>query len=199
MEREGRIELVITQNVDRLHQRAGSKRVIDLHGRLDRVRCLDCANLIAREDLQTWLITHNELVPASEQQSRPDGDRDLSDDNLATFRVPHCNACTGVLMPEVVFFGGTVPAARVESCKAAIERADALLVIGSSLKVYSGYRFCRHAQASGKPIAIINPGISRADDLADIRFNADAGQLLPAALAMLNPQEADPYAHDNPS
>ncbi len=178
LEADGRVELLITQNVDRLHQRAGSQKVIDLHGRLDRVRCLDCDNLEERETVQGWLLEHNDSEETTNQQLRPDGDSDVPDEHLQRFRLPPCPACSGVFMPDVVFFGGTVPAARVASCREAIDRADALLVVGSSLQVYSGYRFCRHAHDNGKPIAIINPGITRADAIADLRIKADAGETL---------------------
>jgi NAD-dependent SIR2 family protein deacetylase len=111
-------------------------------------------------------------------QARPDGDRDVADKQLISFKIPPCPACKGVLMPDVVFFGGTVPAARVESCRAALRSADALLVVGSSLQVYSGYRFCRQAVDEGKPIAILNPGSTRADSIADLKLNIDAATVL---------------------
>lgn len=178
LESEGRVELLITQNVDRLHQRAGSQEVVDLHGRLDRVRCLDCGIVEDRESVQEWLLAHNDSGQQSNPLVRPDGDSDAPDDQLHHFRIPHCRACAGVFMPDVVFFGGTVPTARVNACRAAIDRADALLVIGSSLQVYSGYRFCRQADDSNKPLAIINPGVTRADPIADLIVKGDAGEEL---------------------
>ncbi|TGD73616.1 NAD-dependent protein deacetylase [Mangrovimicrobium sediminis] len=179
LEHDGRIELLITQNVDRLHQRAGSRRVIDLHGRVDRVRCLGCGALDERDALQGWLEANNAPAPAR-AAARPDGDSELPDDDtaLALFKVPDCARCAGTLMPDVVFFGGNVPRARVDSSLAALQRADALLVIGSSLQVYSGYRFCRKAREWNKPIALLNPGKTRADDIADLKIIGPATALL---------------------
>ena len=179
LERAGRIELLITQNVDRLHQRAGSERVVDLHGRLDRVRCLDCGSEHCRNQIQAELLRDNGQVPTA-VGARPDGDADLPEHLERQFIVPGCPRCTGTLMPDVIFFGGTVPKPRVESCMAALDRANALLVVGSSLQVYSGFRFCRRASELGKPIAIVNPGKTRADSLAQVKIEADCQPLLPA-------------------
>ncbi|WP_156507541.1 NAD-dependent protein deacetylase [Halioglobus sp. HI00S01] len=176
LEKKGQLELLVTQNVDRLHQRAGSRRVIDLHGRLDRVRCLDCGALASRESLQETLASANPWLSADSSEARPDGDRDLPDDTLARFEIPSCARCTGVLIPDVVFFGGSIPPARHDSCNAALDRADALLVVGSSLQVYSGYRFCRRAKELGLPLVIVNPGKTRADDLADMRIAQTAAE-----------------------
>lgn len=181
LEHAGHVELLITQNVDRLHQRAGSQRVVDLHGRLDRVVCLDCAAVSERNDLQTRLLSANPGLCIAPGAPRPDGDRDLPDDVLAGFTVPNCLRCQGVLMPDVVFFGGAVPRARVDSATQALQRADALLAIGTSLQVYSGYRFCRMAATLGKPIAIVNPGPTRADNLATLRLFQDAADALAQA------------------
>ena len=180
LERHGAVELLVTQNVDRLHQRAGSSRVIDLHGRLDRVACLHCGRHGDREALQQRLLTENGFLREGRGDARPDGDADLPDDALARLRIPACDHCEGVLMPDVVFFGGSIPAARLEACRAGLRAADALLVVGSSLQVYSGFRFCREAVAAGKPIALLNPGRTRADDLADLRLASPAEALLPA-------------------
>jgi NAD-dependent SIR2 family protein deacetylase len=178
LERAGNISLLITQNVDRLHQQAGSEQVIDLHGRLDRVNCLDCGNFYERELIQQLLTRDNAPPSREKMRARPDGDADLPDDYVNGFTPPSCKNCCGLLMPDVVFFGGTVPKPRVESCMAAIEQSDALLAIGSSLQVFSGFRFCRHTVASGKPLAIINPGATRADDLASLKIHRDCGPLL---------------------
>ncbi len=177
LESRGRIELLITQNVDRLHQRAGSRRVIDLHGRVDRVRCLDCGAISEREALQHWLEHHNAPLKAA-GEARPDGDSDIPEHSLADFQVPPCGQCAGVLIPDVVFYGGNVPKARVDSCRTALDRAGALLVVGSSLQVYSGFRFCRLAHAAGKPIAIVNTGATRGDALASLRLQLPAAQAL---------------------
>lgn len=181
LEQAAHVELLVTQNVDRLHQRAGSRRVLDLHGRLDRVDCLDCGRVSERDDLQRRLLKFNPDFTAAEGAARPDGDRDIPDQALSHFHVPACTDCGGTLMPQVVFFGGTVPRARVDSAMDALRRADALLAIGSSLQVYSGYRFCRAASALGKPVAIVNPGTTRADPLAQLRLYQDAASALAQA------------------
>lgn len=181
------LELLITQNVDRLHQQAGSRKVIDLHGRLDRVICLNCDDFTERDHLQLWLQRHNTRDTAANVSVRPDGDSDLDESYVEDFQVPPCLNCGGTLIPDVVFYGGTVPRARVESCIAALDRADALLVIGSSLQVFSGYRFCRHAQATDKPIAILNKGSTRADSIATLKISAAAEEVLPTLERVLNP------------
>ncbi|WP_189475950.1 NAD-dependent protein deacetylase [Parahalioglobus pacificus] len=178
MESKGHIDTLITQNVDRLHQRAGSERVIDLHGRLDQVVCLGCGQETQRETMQQRLLQANPDSELNTVSPRPDGDADVSDERVAAMQVPACSQCAGTLKPDVVFFGGSVPRDRVEAGMAAIERSDALLVLGSSLKVYSGYRFCKQAAALGKPIAIINRGVTRGDDLANLKLNADCGSVL---------------------
>ena len=158
LERSGRIALLITQNVDRLHQRAGSQNVVDLHGRLDRVRCLDCTAWHARDHIQEQLARENGSIAAG-ANPRPDGDADVNDEDVSNVKVPACSSCGGLLMPDVVFFGGTVPAERVSACTDAVRQADAVLAIGSSLQVYSGFRFCRQAVRLGKSLALINPGL----------------------------------------
>jgi NAD-dependent SIR2 family protein deacetylase len=178
LERMGNISLLITQNVDRLHQQSGGQQVIDLHGRLDRVNCLDCGNVYEREFIQQLLARDNDPPYREKTTTRPDGDADLPEDYVNSFTPPSCKKCCGLLMPDVVFFGGTVPKPRVASCMAAIDQSDALLAIGSSLQVFSGFRFCRHTITSGKPLAIINPGTTRADDLATLKIHRDCGPLL---------------------
>ena len=179
LEAAGRVTTVITQNVDRLHQAAGHRRVIDLHGRLDRVRCLDCGAFSPREGLQGRMERdHPGLGQVDDAELRPDGDAEPASDLAAAFRVPACEACAGVLMPDVVFFGGQVPRPRVERARAAVARADGLMVVGSSLMVYSGFRFCREARELGKPLLIINRGRTRADDLATLKVEADCAEAL---------------------
>lgn len=187
LEADGRLEFLITQNVDRLHQRAGSRSVLDLHGRLDRVRCLSCEDLTERRTMQQRLLSHNSAQVLSSGDMRPDGDSELPDTELDDFDVPPCIQCGGNLMPDVVFFGANIPRARVESSMTALNRADALLVIGSSLQVYSGFRFCKHAQATGKAIAIINPGATRADSMATLKLDEAAETLLPNIAAGVTP------------
>ena len=171
LEQAGLLTGVITQNVDRLHQRAGSQSVVDLHGRLDRVKCLDCGQVTSREEIQSWIKTHNELPNTASLTLQPDGDADLPDHYVTDFKVPQCKKCGGVVMPEVVFFGGTVPGPVVDECYQMIDAAEGMLVVGSSLSVYSGLRFCRYAVDQGKPLIILNQGQTRADDLCTSKFS----------------------------
>lgn len=181
LERLGFVNHLVTQNVDRLHQRAGSAKVTDLHGRLDRVLCLDCNIDSSRDVLQGELQRLNPHITHRTVAARPDGDADLADEVVDSVQVPPCAVCGGTLMPDVVFFGGSIPKERVDSCKMALEHSRSLLVIGSSLQVYSGYRFCKWAAKSNKPIFLINPGNTRADDLA-VKWRVTADQGLAALL-----------------
>ena len=178
LEQAGLLSGVITQNVDRLHQRAGLQRVIDLHGRLDRVKCLDCGHITSREGIQRWIETHNALPNTSSLTLRPDGDADLPADYVDDFNVPHCEVCGGVVMPEVVFFGGTVPRPIVNECYEMIDVSQGMLVVGSSLSVYSGLRFCRYAVDQGKPLIILNQGQTRADDICTHKFSEEPFALM---------------------
>lgn len=177
LEQRGNIELLITQNVDRLHQRAGSENVIDLHGRLDKVLCLQCGARQNRDAVQQQMNLHN-TIESAESVKLPDGDAELDSELEEKFIVPICGECDGTLKPDVVFFGGTVPRERVQECMNAIDRADALLTIGSSLQVYSGFRFCKRTVELGKPLVTINPGKTRADDIAHLKIQADCQELL---------------------
>lgn len=178
LEALGFIELLVTQNVDRLHQRAGSHRVVDLHGRLDRVVCRGCGAHLERAAFQRELLQRNPGIDTIAASPRPDGDADVPDALVAGFDVPGCRACGGMLMPDVVFFGGTVPRERVERVQSAIERAGALLVVGSSLMVYSGFRFCRQVVEAQKPLLIVNRGDTRADDIASLKLPGDGAEVL---------------------
>jgi NAD-dependent SIR2 family protein deacetylase len=178
LESAGTVDTVITQNVDGLHHRAGSRCVIDLHGRLQSVRCMGCGRVTGRDEWQRELAAANsEWLPETDYFA-PDGDAKLRDDDVGRFVTPDCAACGGFVKPDVVFFGESVPRERVESAFEAMDRADALLVIGSSLMVFSGYRFARRAAETGKPIAIVNRGRTRADELAALRIDADCGDIL---------------------
>lgn len=190
LEQRGHIELLVTQNVDGLHQRAGSFNVVDLHGRVDRVRCMGCAAVHSRDEVQQRLARENVWPTRQQQSARPDGDMDVPDDLLPGLQLPRCSQCRADLRPDVVFFGGNVPPSTVEECHDALKRSDALLVVGSSLRVFSGYRFCRRAHQLGKPIAIINPGVTRADDLAQLRLYSPAGPLLNQLTALLATDES---------
>jgi NAD-dependent SIR2 family protein deacetylase len=185
LEARDHIETLVTQNVDGLHSRAGSARVVDLHGRLDRVICLDCGWGENRPSWQARLEGANPDWNQSVVAWKPDGDAVLADDDTSRFDVPPCPACGGIVKPDVVFFGENVPKERVEAGYAAVARSDGLLVIGSSLMVFSGLRFPRRAHELGKPIAIINRGRTRADELATLRLDADCGTALCDALAIL--------------
>lgn len=212
LERRGVLGALITQNVDGLHQRAGSTAVIELHGGIGRVRCLACDAGYARAEVQRWLAAANPDfavaraaeaasahvgapaaaptgaparasvpapagIPAVAPAAAPDGDAQL-DTQGADFAVPACPACGGVLKPDVVFFGDSVPRERVAAAAAAVERSAALLVVGSSLMVWSGYRFAEQAHRLGRPLVAINQGVTRADALLAAKIEDDCGETL---------------------
>ena len=181
-ERTGRITALVTQNVDTLHQRAGSRDVIDLHGRLDRVVCLSCGDEQPRTALQIRMTGANHGWRPHASAVAPDGDADIDPAAVTTFEPPHCALCGGMLKPEVVFFGENVPRQRYAQAVVALDNANAMLVVGSSLMVYSGFRFARMAHERGAPIAILNRGQTRADHLVDLKLESDCGAVLPAAL-----------------
>ncbi|GAA0615781.1 NAD-dependent protein deacetylase [Kribbella sandramycini] len=178
LQARGYLTGVITQNVDGLHTAAGSRDVIELHGNLDRVICLDCGTTSAREALDIRLRAANEHFEAEATRINPDGDVDLPEDVVREFTVVPCTVCGGVLKPDVVFFGENVPKPRVERCYRLIDAADAVLVLGSSLTVMSGFRFVRHAAKAGTPVLIVNQGITRGDPYARQRINLPLGQAL---------------------
>lgn len=200
LERAGRIAGVVTQNVDGLHRRGGSERVIDLHGRLDRVECLGCRTRYRRDRFQLelerlnpeWLAAAGASAKAARaiEAARPDGDADLAGADYDGFRVPPCPRCDGDLKPGVVYFGEAVPPRRVAASMAALAAADGLLVAGSSLAVWSGYRFARAASAAGQPVAIVNLGATRADELAAVKIEARCGEALPALAERLGARRA---------
>jgi len=184
LEERGVVDTLVTQNVDNLHRRAGSLQIIDLHGVLDDVRCLGCGAICSRSDVQRRLEELNPGRSAAAAGVGPDGDARTgfpADD----FVVPPCETCGGVLKPDVVFFGESVPRERVERAADSLRRARALLVVGSSLMVFSGYRFARQAHADRLPMAILNRGRTRADDLATIRLAADCAKVLGEAVDLL--------------
>lgn len=183
LERSGRIEALVTQNVDGLHQAAGSRDVVDLHGRVDVVRCLSCGRRTPRERVQAELVSRNAAFAAFDAREAPDGDADLDGVDFASFDVPPCSDCDGLLKPDVVFFGENVPAERVQRTMSAVERADAMLVVGSSLMVLSGFRFARAMAQAGKPVAAVNLGRTRADEFLALKVEARCAD----ALAFLLP------------
>lgn len=179
-------DLLITQNVDGLHEEAGSRRLVALHGRIAEVVCLSCRATSPRASLQERLEAANPGFAASHGAalSRPDGDVELTDEQTAGFVVPRCPSCGGVLKPDVVFFGENVPAPRVERCYAAVDAlvdtGGALLVAGSSLTVMSGFRFVRRAARAGTPVVIVNRGATRGDDLAAYKLDVGCSEFLGA-------------------
>jgi NAD-dependent SIR2 family protein deacetylase len=180
LERQGRIELLVTQNVDCLHQAAGSHNVVDLHGRLDLVRCMSCEQRIARELLQQRLLERNPSWAQLTAREAPDGDADLEGRDFSNFDVPSCEYCGGILKPDVVFFGESVPRDRVDRAFQGLHEADAMLVVGSSLMVYSGYRFAQAAADTGRPVMAVNIGRTRADHLLAHKIELPCAQALSA-------------------
>ncbi|RDD81287.1 NAD-dependent protein deacetylase [Dyella tabacisoli] len=178
LEAAGTLPCLVTQNVDRLHQAAGSNNVIDLHGRLDRVRCMSCETRLPREAFQAELTRLNPDWARLEANDAPDGDADLDELDFSSFQVPPCPYCDGLLKPDVVFFGENVPRERVETAMQAVQSADAMLVVGSSLMVYSGYRFVLAAARQGKPIAALNMGQTRADALLSLKIEQPCASVL---------------------
>ena len=169
LEARGQCQMLLTQNVDRLHQAAGSRAVIDLHGRLDLVRCMACGASSRRAEFQDELIRLNTAWVDLDAAALPDGDAELELQDFSDFLVPSCPACGGTLKPDVVFYGETVPREQVALAQAQLEDADAMLIVGSSLMVYSGFRFAQAAARRGIPIAAINLGRTRADDLLALK------------------------------
>jgi NAD-dependent SIR2 family protein deacetylase len=178
MERRGLLSGIITQNVDGLHQQAGARDVIELHGSLSRVICLGCGERTPRDELDQRLRAANPDWAAQARQVNPDGDAVLDDEATDQFQVVDCLRCAGALKPDVIFFGENVPPGRVADCYTLVSEAQALLVLGSSLTVMSGYRFVRHAAKLGIPVAIINQGPTRGDAQATLTLDAPLGQTL---------------------
>ena len=178
LEAMGRSELLLTQNVDRLHQAASSTQVIDLHGRIDLVRCMDCDRRSPRDELQHELGRLNGRWLDLDATEAPDGDADLEGADFSCFVTPFCRRCGGVLKPDVVFFGENVPRDRVDAACRHLGEADAMLIVGSSLMVYSGFRFVERAASLGKPVAAVNLGRTRADGLLTLKAE------LPCELAL---------------
>lgn len=189
LEEHGRLRYLITQNVDRLHQKAGSRNVNDLHGRIDLVRCIDCGHASPRTEFQERLVEANPSFRARAAGYAPDGDADLDADalELERFQTPACARCGGVSKPDVVFFGESVPRERVDEAMARVEEADALVVVGSSLMVWSGYRFVKRAAAKQIAVAVVNLGKTRADGEVDFKVQADCVEALTAIVEALSP------------
>ena len=188
LERRGHIELLVTQNVDRLHQRAGSERVVDLHGRLDEVRCMACDWRLPRDAFQQQLVERNPAWQHLNATIAPDGDADLDGQDFTRFAVPPCPRCGSIVKPDVVFFGEGVPRGRVEAATQALDASGGVLVVGSSLMVYSGYRFVQAAARAGKPVAAVTLGRTRADALLSLKVDARCSDALAFVL------DAEPLA-----
>jgi len=192
LEQRGKLELLLTQNVDGLHHQAGNRKVVDLHGRLDTVRCMGCEQRLPRHALQQTLLALNPPWNQLDAGDAPDGDADLDGHDFSSFTVPPCPHCGGVLKPDVVFFGENVPRDRVATAMQALDAADAMLVVGSSLMVFSGYRFAHAAAKAGKPIAAVNLGRTRADPLLSLKVEQSCAD----ALAFLNAGASTPGAKE---
>jgi NAD-dependent SIR2 family protein deacetylase len=185
LQRQGLLAGIVTQNVDGLHQAAGARDVVELHGGLSRIVCLQCGQTTRRSELDDRLREANPAFVAVSATVNPDGDVELSADAVESFRTVDCLRCEGLLKPDVVFFGESVPRDRVQACFALVERSRALAVLGSSLSVMSGRRFVLRAVKVGIPVAIVNQGATRGDDCATIRVDAPLGHTLPALLASI--------------
>ncbi len=186
LERLGVVRGIITQNVDGLHQAAGSRRVLELHGSLARVRCLQCCREVSRERLQRRIRALNPHHGHGPVPLAPDGDAELPAGTEENFAVPECELCGGVLKPDVVFFGENVPKARVERAWRLFQKGAVLLVVGSSLTVFSGRRFVLRAEEEGRPVGIVNLGPTRADEVARVKVEGSAGQVLSALVTRLD-------------
>ena len=176
LERAGQLCGLVTQNVDRLHQQAGHQNVVDLHGRLDQVICVDCRALMSRDVVQVWLEAKNPWLQTRSFDPAPDGDADVLAD-FSTIEVPSCDHCGGILKPHVVFFGDSVDRDVVDHIRGQVDCADGVLVIGSSLMVFSSFRFVRQAHAKGIPIAALNQGVTRADELITLKVEESSTAL----------------------
>jgi NAD-dependent SIR2 family protein deacetylase len=188
LEHAGLVTGLVTQNVDGLHTAAGSPDPLELHGALSRVVCLTCGELTGRDELAVRLDAANRDWHAQVLGVHPDGDVDLAEDELEGFTPVPCARCGGVLKPDVVFFGETVPRHRVDAAFAMVDTCAALLVLGSSLTVMSGYRFVLRAAKLGTPVAIVNQGPTRGDAAAAVRVDAPLGQVLPELARLLASQ-----------
>ncbi len=185
LERLGRVGLLVTQNVDGLHQAAGSTAAVCLHGNLSEVRCLGCGDISCRDALQRRLVESNPDFEHHSPHLAPDGDAALDETLLSRFVVASCQHCRGMLKPNVVFFGEAVPGALVQHAYEELSRSDALMVVGSSLTVFSGYRFAKRALSLGLPIAIVNHGFCRAAPMAELTLPGPSGEVLPRAVRAL--------------
>ena len=185
LEQAGFVRQLVTQNVDGLHQKAGSKNVIDLHGQLESVTCLSCETSYPRSQVQNALRRANPAFREKPVGTAPDGDALLENFDFSSFELYDCPTCSGILKPDVVFFGESVPRQRVEAAMRSLDDSRGLLVIGSSLMVYSGYRFCKAAIDKGKHLCALNRGRTRADTELDLKIEDDCVEILNLSIALL--------------
>ncbi|XP_034828275.1 NAD-dependent protein deacylase Sirt4 isoform X1 [Maniola hyperantus] len=178
LEKVGKVTTVVTQNVDRLHHKAGSQNVIELHGTGYIVKCMNCPYEIDRFELQEILLKSNPSMHGSFNMIRPDGDVELSKDQVERFRAPLCPVCEGPLKPDIIFFGDNVPKERVEKVRSQVSASDAVFVLGSSLTVYSSYRIVLQAKEENKEVAVLNIGPTRADNIVDLKISTKCGEIL---------------------
>ncbi len=197
LEQLGYINQLVTQNVDRLHQKAGQRRVIDLHGRLDLVHCTECYTDFSRDDIQQELAHLNPHLTAENGGIAPDGDADVPDSQVGKMQVPDCARCGGIIKPSVVFYGGGVNKQIVEGIYQEMGRSEGVLVVGSSLMVFSSFRFCRFASKNQLPIAILNPGQTRADELTTLKLPLSAEQVLPKLIQTLEVNHSRDTQHSS--
>ena len=185
MERTNRTHFLLTQNVDGLHEKAGSNVFLELHGRNSVVICMQCVHRFSRDEMQQRLSEANGPLLHETIACGPDGDAELAE-QTDELTVPDCDRCGGILKPDVVFFGESVPGDRVSMARNKLEVSDGLLVIGSSLQVWSGYRFARLAVEQSIPVALLNMGVTRADELAALKVHGDCSDILPQVARLLN-------------
>ena len=189
LQKSGLLSKIVTQNVDRLHSNAGAKEVIDLHGRIDKIICLDCGEKSKRADYQPRLVELNpdlkDYIERVTSIALPDGDANIDDYDTESVNIPSCESCDGTLMPDVVFFGGVVPKERVNLAFKTLAEADCILVIGSSLKVFSGFRFPRWAHQNNLPLYAINQGKMRGEDMFDLVVPESCEEILPELVNQL--------------
>ncbi|XP_053617672.1 NAD-dependent protein deacylase Sirt4 isoform X2 [Plodia interpunctella] len=177
--KKGKVTSIITQNVDRLHHKAGSTNIIELHGSGYIVKCLKCPYEVSRTELQEVLMRNNPHMESNFGMVRPDGDVDLTKEQESSFRTPLCPKCESPLKPDIIFFGDNVPKARVEQVRSQVSACDAIFALGTSLTVYSSYRIILQAKEENKIVAILNIGPTRADDIIDIKVSTKCGDILP--------------------
>ncbi|GGK64269.1 NAD-dependent protein deacetylase [Amphritea balenae] len=189
LEQKGYCQQLVTQNVDRLHQQAGQQQVIDLHGRSDQVRCMECDQHYDRNHIHQQMADLNPAFAGLTAAAAPDGDADLEGVDFNRFQVTDCELCGGILKPNVVFFGDNVPKQRVFDAIDQLQQADGILVIGSSLMVYSGFRFCKQAQQMGKPIVTLTRGKTRADDISSLKLDGEISDILLPTVELLPKQQ----------